>query len=56
MLFMISLTVQKYTVICSVCIGGTDLSNRSHSPNEYMRIDRLNKTIKCIAVILETFA
>jgi acetylornithine deacetylase/succinyl-diaminopimelate desuccinylase-like protein len=39
-----------------VCIGGTDLSNRSHSPNEYMRIDRLNKTIKCIAVILETFA
>jgi acetylornithine deacetylase/succinyl-diaminopimelate desuccinylase-like protein len=46
----------KMLHVPSVCIGGTDLSNRSHSPNEYMRIDRLNKTIKCIAVILETFA
>jgi acetylornithine deacetylase/succinyl-diaminopimelate desuccinylase-like protein len=39
-----------------ICIGGTDISNRSHSPNEYMRIDSLNKTIRCIMVILEKFA
>jgi acetylornithine deacetylase/succinyl-diaminopimelate desuccinylase-like protein len=32
------------------------LSSRSHSPNEYMRIDSLDKTIKCIAIILEKFA
>jgi acetylornithine deacetylase/succinyl-diaminopimelate desuccinylase-like protein len=40
----------------SVCIGGTDISNRSHSPNEYMRIDSLNKTIKCITVLLKNYA
>jgi acetylornithine deacetylase/succinyl-diaminopimelate desuccinylase-like protein len=40
----------------SVCIGGTNLSNKTHSPNEYMRIDLLNNTIKCIALILEKFA
>ncbi len=39
-----------------ICIGGTDISNRSHSPNEYMRIDSLNKTVRCIAVILEKFS
>ncbi|HET7284042.1 MAG TPA: M20/M25/M40 family metallo-hydrolase, partial [Nitrososphaeraceae archaeon] len=46
----------KLLGVPSVCIGGTDLSNRSHSPNEYMRIDSLNKTIECIAIILEKFA
>jgi len=40
----------------SVCIGGTDLANRNHSPNEYIRIDQLNKTIKCIVSIMEKFA
>jgi acetylornithine deacetylase/succinyl-diaminopimelate desuccinylase-like protein len=39
-----------------ICIGGTDISNRSHSPNEYMRIDSLNNTVRCIAVILEKFS
>jgi acetylornithine deacetylase/succinyl-diaminopimelate desuccinylase-like protein len=39
-----------------ICIGGTDISNRSHSPNEYMRIDSLNKTIICIMAILEKFS
>jgi acetylornithine deacetylase/succinyl-diaminopimelate desuccinylase-like protein len=46
----------KLLGVPSVCIGGTDLSNRSHSPNEYMRIDSLDKTIKCITIILEKFA
>jgi acetylornithine deacetylase/succinyl-diaminopimelate desuccinylase-like protein len=39
-----------------ICIGGTDISNRSHSPNECMRIDSLNNTVRCIAVILEKFS
>ena len=46
----------KMLGVPSVCIGGTDISNRTHSPNEYMRIDSLNKTTKCIAIILEKFA
>jgi acetylornithine deacetylase/succinyl-diaminopimelate desuccinylase-like protein len=46
----------KLLGVPSVCIGGTDLSNRTHSPNEYMRIDSLNKTTKCIGIILEKFA
>jgi acetylornithine deacetylase/succinyl-diaminopimelate desuccinylase-like protein len=46
----------KLLDVPSVCIGGTDISNRAHSPNEYMRIDSLNKTIKCIAVILKKFS
>ena len=45
----------KLLGVPSVCIGGSDISNRAHSPNEYMRIDSLNKTIKCIAVILKKF-
>ena len=36
-----------------VCVGGSDIFNRVHSPNEFMRIDRLIKTIKWIGVILE---
>jgi acetylornithine deacetylase/succinyl-diaminopimelate desuccinylase-like protein len=46
----------KMLGVPSVCVGGTDISNRTHSPNEYMRIDSLNKTTKCIAIILEKFA
>ena len=45
----------KLLGVPSVCIGGSDISNRAHSPNEYKRIDSLNKTIKCIAVILKKF-
>ena len=45
----------KILGVPSVCIGGSDISNRAHSPNEYMRIDSLNKTIKCITVILKKF-
>jgi acetylornithine deacetylase/succinyl-diaminopimelate desuccinylase-like protein len=48
--------INKLLGVPSVCIGGTDIPNRSHSPNEYMRIDLLNKTIKCMIVILEKFA
>ena len=36
-----------------VCVGGSDIFNRVHSPNEFMRIDRLIKTIKWIGAILE---
>lgn len=36
-----------------VCVGGSDIFNRVHSPNESMRIDRLIKTIKWIGAILE---
>ncbi|HJT50042.1 MAG TPA: M20/M25/M40 family metallo-hydrolase, partial [Nitrososphaeraceae archaeon] len=39
-----------------ICVGGTDISNRCHSPNEYMKIDSLNKTTTCIIVILEKFS
>ena len=46
----------KLLGVPSVCVGGTDISNRTHSPNEYMRIDSLIKTTKCIAIILEKFA
>lgn len=36
-----------------VCIGGGDILNRVHSPNECMKIDRLIKTVKWIGAILE---
>ena len=36
-----------------VCVGGSDIFNRVHSPNECMRVDRLIKTIKWIGAILE---
>jgi acetylornithine deacetylase/succinyl-diaminopimelate desuccinylase-like protein len=39
-----------------ICIGGTDISNRCHSPNEYMKIDSLNKTTTCMTIILEKFS
>ena len=39
-----------------ICIGGTDISNKCHSPNEYMKIDSLNKTTTCMMVILEKFS
>jgi len=37
----------------SVCVGGSYKYCRAHSPNEFTRIDLLNKTTKCIGSILE---
>jgi len=39
--------------VSSICIGGSDISNKAHSPNECFRIDRLGKITKCIAKIIE---
>lgn len=39
-----------------VSIGSTYLYAKIHSPNEFARIDLLNKTTKCIGAILEKFA
>src|SRR6476646_12224267 len=36
-----------------ICIGGPNKYCRAHSPNEFTRIDLLNKTTKCIAGIIE---
>jgi acetylornithine deacetylase/succinyl-diaminopimelate desuccinylase-like protein len=37
----------------SVCVGGPYKYCRAHSPNEFTRIDLLNKTTKCIGNIME---
>ena len=39
-----------------VSIGTTYMFARMHSPNEFARIDLLNKTTKCIGKIMEKFA
>lgn len=39
-----------------VSIGSTYIFSRIHSPNEFARIDLLNKTTKCIGRIMERFA
>ena len=39
-----------------VSVGSTYMYAKIHSPNEFARIDLLNKTIKCIGAILEKFA
>ncbi|HZB15988.1 MAG TPA: M20/M25/M40 family metallo-hydrolase [Nitrososphaeraceae archaeon] len=39
-----------------VSIGSTYIYAKIHSPNEFARIDLLNKTTKCIGAILEKFA
>ena len=39
-----------------VSIGSTYIYAKIHSPNEFARIDLLNKTTKCIGTILEKFA
>src|SRR5918993_1169002 len=39
-----------------VSIGSTYIYAKIHSPNEFARIDLLNKTTKCIGDILEKFA
>ncbi len=45
-------------VLCAPCvsIGSTYMYAKIHSPNEFARIDLLNKTTKCIGAILEKFA
>jgi acetylornithine deacetylase/succinyl-diaminopimelate desuccinylase-like protein len=39
-----------------VSVGSTYMFARIHSPNEFARIDLLNKTTKCIGRIIEKFA
>jgi acetylornithine deacetylase/succinyl-diaminopimelate desuccinylase-like protein len=39
-----------------VSVGSTYVFSRIHSPNEFARIDLLNKTTKCIGRIIEKFA
>lgn len=39
-----------------ISIGGTYLFSRIHSPNEFARVDLLNKTTKCIGRIMEKFS
>jgi acetylornithine deacetylase/succinyl-diaminopimelate desuccinylase-like protein len=38
-----------------VSIGSTSIHAQVHSPNEFARIDLLNKATKCIAAIIENF-
>ncbi|MGI0037068.1 MAG: M20/M25/M40 family metallo-hydrolase [Nitrososphaera sp.] len=40
----------------SISIGGTYMFARIHSPNEFARVDLLNKTTKCICRIVENFS
>ena len=39
-----------------ISVGSTYVFSRIHSPNEFARLDLLNKTIKCIGRIMEKFA
>jgi acetylornithine deacetylase/succinyl-diaminopimelate desuccinylase-like protein len=39
-----------------ISVGSTYVFSRIHSPNEFARIDLLNKTTKCIGRIMEKFA
>lgn len=38
-----------------VCIGGSYKYNRSHSSDEFARLDLINKATKCIANIMQTY-
>jgi acetylornithine deacetylase/succinyl-diaminopimelate desuccinylase-like protein len=38
-----------------VSVGSTYIYSRIHSPNEFARIDLLNKGTKCIVAIIERF-
>ena len=44
-------------ILCAPCIsiGGTYIFSRIHSPNEFARIDLLNKTTKCVCRIMQKF-
>lgn len=37
----------------SICVGGSSISDKIHSPNENFQIDNLIKATKCIAKIIE---
>lgn len=37
----------------SICVGGSSISDKVHSPNENFQIDNLVKATKCIAKIIE---
>jgi acetylornithine deacetylase/succinyl-diaminopimelate desuccinylase-like protein len=37
----------------SICVGGSSISDKAHSPNENFKIDNLAKATKCIAKIIE---
>jgi acetylornithine deacetylase/succinyl-diaminopimelate desuccinylase-like protein len=39
-----------------ISVGSTYMFARIHSPNEFARVDLLNKTTKCIGRILEYFS
>lgn len=39
-----------------ISIGSTYMFSRIHSPNEFARIDLLNKTTKCMCMIMENFS
>jgi acetylornithine deacetylase/succinyl-diaminopimelate desuccinylase-like protein len=39
-----------------ISIGGTYIFARIHSPNEYARIDLLEKTTKCIITIINNIS
>ncbi|MGI0024486.1 MAG: M20/M25/M40 family metallo-hydrolase, partial [Nitrososphaera sp.] len=39
-----------------ISIGSTYMFARIHSPNEFARIDLLNKTTKCLSRVIEKFA
>ena len=45
-------------ILCAPCVsvGSTYMYAKIHSPNEFARIDLLNKTTKCIGAILDKFA
>jgi hypothetical protein len=36
-----------------VCIGGSYIYNKAHSPNEFARLDLINKSTKCMANIMQ---
>jgi acetylornithine deacetylase/succinyl-diaminopimelate desuccinylase-like protein len=38
-----------------VCIGSSYKYGKSHSPNEFARLDLLNKTTKWISTIIKNF-
>jgi acetylornithine deacetylase/succinyl-diaminopimelate desuccinylase-like protein len=44
-------------ILCAPCIsiGSTYIFSRIHSPNEFARIDLLNKTTKCVCRIMYKF-
>ena len=46
----------KVLKVSCISVGSTYMFARTHSPNEFARIDLLNKTTKCIGRIIEKFA